>query len=82
MQQASEDIICYKILERIGGRFFTPYRRFPVDIESKILTSKGEIKKRVKLSSVKRICKSRSYSYFYALGRRFHRNTLCFTLWE
>jgi hypothetical protein len=45
MQQAPEDIICYKILERIEDRLFTPYRRFPVDIESKILTSKGEIKK-------------------------------------
>lgn len=51
IQQALEDVICYKNLQRVGDKLFTPYRMFPVNIESKILVSKGKIKKELSLDS-------------------------------
>lgn len=44
MLTAEEDIVCYKILKKDSEGYFTPYRDFAVDMDSKILKAEGEIK--------------------------------------
>jgi hypothetical protein len=44
IKESTEDIICYKILEKTKKGFITPYRRVPVDVESKIMRAEGEIR--------------------------------------
>lgn len=41
MLTAEEDIICYKILKKDSEGYFTPYRDFAVDMDSKILKAEG-----------------------------------------
>lgn len=44
IKESTEDITCYKILEKTKKGFITPYRMVPVDVESKIMRAEGEIK--------------------------------------